>query len=75
MAQSVRLDDKFVESAKVQAAAANRSMPKQIEYMAKVGQIAIENPDLSFAFINEALLAKAEMDNGVVKAYERRTKA
>lgn len=75
MAQSVRLDDKFVESAKVQAAAANRSMPKQIEYMAKVGQIAIENPDLSFAFINEALLAKAEMDNGVVKTYERRTKA
>ena len=74
MAQSVRFDDEFVENAKIQAEAANRSTPKQIEYMAKIGQIAIDNPDLSFAFINESLLAKAEMENGAVKPYERRTK-
>ncbi len=74
MAQSVRLDDDFVESAKIYAEASNRSTPKQIEYMAMIGQIAIDNPDLSFSFINEALLAKAEMDRGATKPYSRRTK-
>jgi hypothetical protein len=74
MAQSVRLDDDFVENAKIHAEAAKRSTPKQIEYMAMVGQIAIDNPDLSFSFINEALLAKAEMNLGTTKPYVRRTK-
>ncbi len=74
MAQTVRLDDEFVETAKIRAAAENRSMPKQIEYMAKIGEIAMDNPDLSFAFIQEALLAKAELDNGTLTKYERRTK-
>ena len=74
MAVSVRLDDAFVEDAKIQAEVANRSVPKQIEYLAKIGQIAIDNPDISYEFINEALLAKAEMDSGALKPYERRTK-
>ena len=74
MAQSIRLDDEFVETAKIRATAENRSIPKQIEYMAKIGQTAIDNPELSFAYIQVALLAKAEMDNGAVTKYERRTK-
>ncbi len=47
-------------------------MPKQIEHWAKIGRIAEDNPDLTFSFINEILLAKAEMDNGKVKKYVRR---
>jgi hypothetical protein len=74
MAQSVRLEDGFVESVRIRAEAESRSVPKQIEYMVKIGQIAMDNPDLSYAFIQEALLAKAEMDNGAVIKYERRTK-
>lgn len=74
MAQSVRLEDGFVESARLRAEAESRSLPKQIEYMAKIGQIAMDNPDLSYAFIQEALLAKAEMDNEAVTKYERKTK-
>lgn len=73
MAQSIRLDDNFVNTAKVYAAAASRSVPKQIEYMALIGQIAIDNPDLSYAFINEALHAQVEMEHGLVKPYKRRT--
>ena len=42
MATSVRLDDSFVAHAKVHAEAEHRSVPKQIEYWAKVGQIMIE---------------------------------
>lgn len=70
---SVRLDGGFVEDVKVHADAASRSVPKQIEYWAKIGRIAEDNPDLPFSFISEALLAKSEVDNGRVKKYERRT--
>ena len=50
MATSVRLDDGFVSHAKIHAEAENRSLPKQIEYWAKVGQIMIDNPDLPYEF-------------------------
>jgi len=73
MAQSVRLDDEFVNTSKVQAVAANRSLPKQIEYVGQIGQMVIDNPELSFAFIQEALLAKAELDTGLVRPYKRKT--
>ena len=74
MATSVRLDDSFVAHAKVHAEAEHRSVPKQIEYWAKVGQIMIDNPDLSYQFVQEALLATEEMKRGLVKPYVRRTK-
>jgi len=41
------------------------------EYLAKIEQIAIDNPDLSYEFIREAVLAKEEMDSGDVKPYKR----
>ena len=74
MATSVRLDDSFVEDVKVHADALSRSLPKQIEHWAKIGQIVEENPDLSYAFIKEVLLAKSEVQQGLVTRYERRTK-
>lgn len=74
MAVSVRLDDDFVSSAQIHASAENRSVPKQIEYWAKVGQIMIDNPDLAYDFVKETLLAAEEIKQGVVKKYVRRTK-
>lgn len=74
MAISVRLDDSFVQDVKVHADALSRSLPKQIEHWAKIGQIVEENPDLSYAFIKEVLLAKSEVQQGLVTRYERRTK-
>lgn len=74
MATSVRLDDTFVTQAKVYAEAENRSVPKQIEYWAKIGQIMIDNPDLSYEFVRESLLAAQEVNQGLVTRYVRRTK-
>lgn len=74
MATSVRLDDRFVTNAKVYAEAENRSLPKQIEYWGKVGQIMIDNPDLSYAFVHESLLATEEMKKGLTTKYVRQTK-
>lgn len=73
MATSVRLDDGFVSNAKVHAEAESRSVPKQIEYWAKIGQIMIDNPDLSYQFVHESLLATEEVKRGLVKPYVRRT--
>ncbi|MBL1458302.1 MULTISPECIES: hypothetical protein [unclassified Methylophaga] len=74
MATSVRLDDEFVTEARVHAEAESRSLPKQIEYWAKIGQIMIDNPDLSYEFVRESLLATEEVKQGLVKPYVRRTK-
>ncbi|MBO1272944.1 hypothetical protein J3L11_14950 [Shewanella sp. 4t3-1-2LB] len=74
MATSVRLDEDFVSDARVHAEAENRSLPKQIEYWAKIGQIMIDNPDLPYEFVRESLLATEEVKQGLTRRYVRRTK-
>ncbi|EOE4702090.1 hypothetical protein ACKBZ9_000282 [Vibrio cholerae] len=74
MATSIRLDDDFVSDVKVYAEAEMRSVPKQIEYWAKIGKIMTDNPDLPYSFVQESLLASEEVKLGKVKRYERRTK-
>lgn len=73
MATSVRLDDDLVTHARVYAEAESRSLPKQIEYWAKIGKIMIDNPDLSYEFVHESLLATEEVKQGLTKRYARRT--
>ena len=70
MAQSVRLPDLLVRQAKSFGAAMSRSGAGQIEYWAKIGKIAEENPELTYAFIRDTLIAKAEIENGLIDDYE-----
>lgn len=70
MAQSVRLSNTLVKQAKAVGEVMSRSGAGQIEYWARIGKIAEENPDLPFEFIRDSLLAKAEIDNGLVDDYE-----
>ena len=70
MPQSVRLSDALVKQAKSVGEVMSRSCAGQIEYWAKIGKITEENPDLPYAFIKECLMAKAEIDNGLVDNYE-----
>jgi hypothetical protein len=70
MAQSVRLSDNLVKQAKAVGEVMSRSGAGQIEYWAKIGKVAEENPDLSYEFIRDSLLAKSEIDNGLVDDYE-----
>lgn len=70
MAQSVRLSDNLIKEAKAVAQVMSRSGAGQIEHWAKIGKIAEENPDLTYEFIKDSLLAKAEIDNGLVDDYE-----
>ncbi|MBS0925727.1 ParD-like family protein [Providencia sp. JGM181] len=72
MAISVKLNDDFVSDAKIHAEAESRSVPKQIEHWAKIGRFVEENPDLPYSFIEEMLLAKAEVENNKVSRYVRK---
>lgn len=57
---TINLPDDLVEEAKRYASVYSRSTPKQIEYWAKIGKIAEENPDLPYEFIKDVLLAMGE---------------
>lgn len=58
MSISVRINDDFYQEAKSQAKAELRSIPNQIEYWARIGKTAMENPELSIEAIKELLVAK-----------------
>ena len=73
MAVSVRLDDAFVTMAKIHADVEKRSTPKQIEHWATIGKILMENPELSYDFVRESLLAREEVKLGLKVKYVRRT--
>lgn len=70
MAISVKLSDEMVGQAKIMSRALNRSVAGQIEYWAKIGKIAEENPDLTYDFIKKMLIAREESAAGDIKPYE-----
>jgi hypothetical protein len=69
MAQSVRIKDDLVKSAKTVAVAEHRSLAGQVEHWAAIGRVAEENPDLPFSMLREILRAKAEAEAGLVEEY------
>jgi hypothetical protein len=46
MAIALKLSDELVDMAKSHAIAEHRSIPKQIEYWARLGKAVEDNPDL-----------------------------
>ena len=66
MGMPVRIDDDLYELAKLEAKAEHRTIAGQIEFWAKVGRAAIDNPDLPVSFIAESLASLAEpRENGI----------
>jgi|TARA_R110001583_G_scaffold50415_1_gene157416 hypothetical protein len=73
MAKEILLDKDFIREWASRAKVSGRSVAQQIEYDAKIGRIGIDNPDLSYAFIEKALLAKDEMERGEITLYLRKS--
>ncbi|MCI1016576.1 hypothetical protein HBH1_02241 [Herbaspirillum sp. BH-1] len=69
MAIAMKLSDELVDMAKPRAAAEHRSVPKQIEYWARLGKAVEDNPDLPVQFIKSTLVAVAEADAGQLSEY------
>lgn len=60
MSMPVRIDDDLYMQAKADAFAEHRTIAGQIEFWAKVGRAALDNPDLPASFIAESLISMAE---------------
>ena len=60
MSVSVRIDDTLVSQARTAAKAEFRTVQGQIEFWAKVGRAALDNPDLPASFIAESLMSLNE---------------
>lgn len=67
---SIRIDQTLFEKASIMAQAYSRSVPKQIEHWAKIGEVMEDNPELSYEFVKQAMVAKAEKDAGMLEPYE-----
>ena len=63
MSTVIRISDELALEARTRSAVEKRSMTSQVEYWAKIGRIAEDNPDLPFFFIRKILLAKEEVKN------------
>ncbi|MEE9169882.1 MAG: hypothetical protein V3U73_08940 [bacterium] len=70
MSTAVRISNKLVDEAKMRSRVENRSITGQIEYWAKIGKMAEENPDLPFSLIREILLGMEQLDSGRGTEYE-----
>ena len=60
MGMPVRIVNDLYISARDQAKAEHRTIAGQIEFWAKVGRAALDNPDLPVDFIAETLISMAE---------------
>lgn len=67
---SIRLDQDLIDKATIMAKALNRTTPKQIEHWAKIGKIMEDNPDLSYVFVKQAIIAQAEKEVGNLERYD-----
>jgi hypothetical protein len=57
---SIRINQDLYEQARQDAAAEHRTIAGQIEFWARVGRAALDNPDLPVSFVAESLASLAE---------------
>jgi len=57
---SMRIDEALINEARAVAKAEFRTVQGQVEFWAKVGRAALDNPDLPASFIAESLMGLAE---------------
>lgn len=56
----IRINESVYNDARKVASAECRSIPNQIEYWAKIGKCALDNPEMPVEFIRDVLLAKLQ---------------
>jgi hypothetical protein len=69
MGVPIRIDDMLYTDAKKTARAEYRSIPHQIEFWARIGKCALDNPDLPIEFIKELLISKHQ-DRSLAESFE-----
>ena len=57
---SIRINQELYDQARQDATVEHRSIAGQIEFWARVGRAALDNPDLPVSFVAESLASLAE---------------
>lgn len=70
MSKVIRLSDLLVEEAGQYAEAIHRSTSEQIEYWARLGKAAEENPDLPINLLKQIIASSQEVDVGNILEYK-----
>ncbi len=70
MSKAIKLSESLINDAVTTGKVQHRSAPKQIEYWARMGKIADENPDLPLTFIKGVLTGIEENKTGDVSDYK-----
>ncbi len=70
MATAVRVSDSLLREARLVSSVEKRSVTGQIEYWARIGKCAEENPDLTFHLIKDILFGLEELEQGEVSEYK-----
>jgi len=72
MSIAINVSEQLVEEAKPFAQAMHRSVAQQIEYWARLGKVAEENPDLSINILQDMLVSIEEVKAGNLNRYQFR---
>ena len=72
MPASIKLSAGLIKDAKLHAEAMHRSVAKQIEYWARLGKVAEENPDLPIHMLQDMLVSIEEVKAGNLRRYQFR---
>lgn len=60
MSISIRVDDELYEAARHTAKAECRTIANQIEFWARIGKAALDNPELPVELVRDVLIAQAQ---------------
>jgi len=66
----IKIDKDIIDQAKIYGKADSRSATKQVEYWARIGKIAQDNPDLTYEEITEILLGMAQVKLDMTRPYK-----
>ena len=69
MSTAIHLSELLIEEAKPIAQAMHRSVEEQIEYWARLGKVAEENPDLPINMLQDMLVSMEELKSGNLSKY------
>ena len=70
MPTAIQLSELLIEEAKPYAQAMHRSVAEQIEYWARLGKVAEENPDLPILMLQDLLISMEEVNAGNLSTYQ-----
>jgi hypothetical protein len=72
---SIRVSTALYDQAKLDAVVDHRTIAGQIEYWARIGRAALDNPDLPVTFVAESLAALSEPRSQAVRLTPRASQA